>query len=417
MRRGAPGLLALLGCGEAAPEVVQVVPTEARGWSVAERDQLASLLLDTHLPADPTNRWADDPAAAALGRRLFYDPGLSPTGTLSCATCHDPARHFTDGRALAVGLGTASRSAPALEGMQQGPWFFWDGRADSLWSQALGPLESAVEMGSDRVHLAHHVAAAWREPYEAIFGPLPAELATLPAHARPDREADHPLAVAWASLTPAQQAAATGVAVNAAKAIAAFERTLLPAEAPFDRYVGAVLSGDPEGGGHLDPAAVRGLRLFLGPAGCTACHHGPMFTDRAFHPLGLPEPRGYDPGRTVGALSVLESELSCRGPWSDTTDCEELRFLNPAFEDFRGAFKTPTLRNVTATAPYMHAGQLADLDAVLAFYAELPSVPVVGHRELTLQPLALDPGQRADLIAFLGSLEAPVRPEALPPAP
>lgn len=409
-------LACLLGACASAPEPPGAPTPAPVGWSDAQRDLLASLRLDPSLPPDPTNRVADDPAAAAFGRELFYDAALSPSGTVSCATCHDPALHFTDGRALAVGMGTAGRSAPALEGAQQGPWFFWDGRADSLWSQALGPLESAVEMGSDRVHLARHVAAAHRESYEAVFGPLPPGLDALPAHARPDRERAHPLAEAWAGLVPAQRHAATEVAVNAAKAIAAFERTLLPGEAPFDRYVDAVLAGDEAGGAHLDPRQVDGLRLFLGRAGCTNCHLGPMFTDRAFHPLGLPEPKGYDPGRTVGALAVLDSELSCRGPWSDTTACEELRFLNPAFEDFRGAFKTPTLRNVTATAPYMHAGQLADLEAVLTFYSDLPEVPIVGHRELTLQPLGLTASEREDLIAFLGALEAPVRPEALPPA-
>jgi cytochrome c peroxidase len=389
-------------------------------WSEAERATLASLRRIDHLPPDPTNRWADDPAAAALGRRLFYDARLSPSGSVSCATCHDPARHFTDGKVRAQGVGVAARHAPGIEGSQLGPWFFWDGRADSLWSQAAGPIESAVEMGSDRLFLARQIAARYREPFQAVFGdalgPLPplGDAARFPARARPDADEAHPLAVAWAGMAPADQAAVTGVFVGAVKAIAAYERTLLPGEAPFDRYVDAVLSGDPAGGGHLSSEAVAGLQFFVRDGACVSCHLGPFFTDRAFHNLGLPNPPvehgggAYDMGRTVGAEQVKASELRCGGPWADTAVCEELRFLNPSFSDFITAFKTPSLRNVTRTAPYMHTGQLATLDDVLDFYAELPGKPAFGHRELTLQPLALPPERRIALKAFLASLEAPV---------
>lgn len=402
---------ALVACGEApSPE-----PAGPRGWSAAERAHLADLRLKTALPPSPTNRWADDPAAAALGRQLFYDPGLSPSGRFSCATCHDPARHFTDGRVTSEAAGTTARHAPTVQGSQLGPWFFWDGRADSLWSQAAGPIESPEEMDSDRLHIAHHVAGAYAEPYAAVFGPLPT-LDGLPARGRPDpAHPEGPLHTAWLGLSEAQRSDVDRVFTHALKAIEAFERTVLPGEAPFDRFADAVLAGDPSGAGHLDDAAERGLRLFLGRGNCVACHHGPMFTDHAFHNLGLPEPAGFDVGRTQGAALVASSPLNCRGPHSDAARCEELRFLNPTFEDFRGAFKTPTLRNVAETAPYMHHGGMPDLPSVLAFYSELPTEPLLGHRELTLAPLSLSAREVDDLVAFLESLTGPVRPEALPP--
>jgi cytochrome c peroxidase len=418
-----------VACGspsaEEAPSVAGAPPAGAAPgldapWSEAERATLASLRRLDRLPPDPTNRWADDPAAAALGRRLFYDAGLSPSGAVSCATCHDPARHFTDGKVRAAGVGVAARHAPGIEGSQLGPWFFWDGRADSLWSQATGPIESAVEMGSDRLFVARQIASRYRDAFQAVWGstlgPLPPleDAARFPARARPDADASHPLAVAWSGMSAADQATVTGVFVGAAKAIAAYERTLLPGVAPFDRYVDAVVAGDPTGGGHLSDEAVAGLRFFVRDGACVSCHLGPFFTDRAFHNLGLPNPPAadgggaYDMGRTVGAERVKTSEFRCGGPWSDTAVCEELRFLNPAFSDFITAFKTPSLRNVTRTAPYMHTGQLATLDAVLDFYAELPGKAAFGHRELTLQPLSLPPERRAALKAFLAALEAPV---------
>ncbi len=342
---------------------------------------LASLRLDTQLPPSPTNPLDGDPGAVALGRALFYDAGLSPSGTVSCATCHQPERHFGDGLPLSEGVGRTARHAPTIEGVQAAPFLFWDGRADSLWAQADGPITHPDEMGSTPEHVVAHVQATYPQACEAL------------------------------GIT------GEGAYVRILQAIAAFERTVLPAEAPFDRYVDAVLAGDPQGGGHLSAEAVEGLAVFLGRGQCVACHHGPMLTDHAFHNLGLPQPGAMDLGRTVGAAKVLKSPLRCGGAHASGAACDELRFLDPTFQDFQAAFKTPTLRNVAETAPYMHDGSMRDLQAVLTFYSDLPGEPVAGHRELTLVPLQLTLQERAGLVAFLESLTAPVRPEALPPAP
>ncbi len=402
------------GCGTTAPAPP---PTQDGAWTEAQLRTLGQLRLDTTLPPDPSNAVADDPAAAALGRALFYDPGLSGSGAFSCASCHVPALDFTDARPLAVAAGTSARHTPPIRGSQLGPWYFWDGRADSLWAQAAGPLEHPNEMDGDRVAIARRVLTVHRDAYVRVYGDVPEglDLDALPAHARPG-EGDDPREVAWRALPPAAAAEVDAVFVRALKAIAAFERTLLPTEAPFDRFVDAVVAGDPAGGGHLSDEAVAGLRTFIGRGQCVACHSGPFFTDRAFHVLSLPDDGGgYDPGRAEGAFAVKRSPLRCDGPWSDTADCPELRYLNPAFPDFQGAFKTPTLRNVARTAPYMHRGQLPTLDDVLAFYSELPGSPTVNHRELTLQPLALSAAEVTGLKAFLEALTGPLTPEMFPP--
>ncbi|MBA2320863.1 MAG: hypothetical protein H0V89_06895 [Deltaproteobacteria bacterium] len=370
-------------------------------WSAEELAVLADLRLDPAPVDDPSNRFAGDSRAAAFGQALFFDAELSPAG-ISCAHCHQPSRGFTDGLPHSRGAGVADRHTPTILGAQSGPFFFWDGRADSLWMQALGPLENPAEMGSDRVFVARRIVERHAEAYAAVFGPLP-ELGELPERGRPDSSDPAELG-AWRDLGE-RGAAVNAVFANVGKAIAAYERQLIPGESAFDRYV--------DGTEALEPAALRGLQLFVRDANCVSCHNGPLLTDRAFHNLGLPEAGGgYDQGRTMGAMKLLASEFNCRGLFSDAEDCPELAYLNPGFPDFVSAFKTPGLRGVTETAPYMHHGGLATLDDVLAFYSDLPGVPVAGHRELTLKPLGLSAEERADLVAFLHALD----PDPLPPA-
>jgi cytochrome c peroxidase len=145
------------------------------GWSPAETKLIASLSLSTlpPLPPDPSNAVGDDPAAAALGRALFFDTRLSGNGKVACASCHLPDKQFQDGTPLASGMGQTNRRTMPIASTAYNPWFFWDGRRDSQWSQALGPLESAVEHGTDRTQIAHIIAAAYAMDYEAVFGAYP----------------------------------------------------------------------------------------------------------------------------------------------------------------------------------------------------------------------------------------------------
>jgi cytochrome c peroxidase len=136
------------------------------------------------LSPDPSNKYADDPRAAELGQKLFFDTGFSANGAVACATCHDPQKGFQDGLPLSNGVGTTNRRAMSIVGTAYSPWLFWDGRKDSQWAQALGPMESAVEHGGNRTIYAHRIAQRYRDEYEAVFGPLP-NLASLPLSAGP----------------------------------------------------------------------------------------------------------------------------------------------------------------------------------------------------------------------------------------
>lgn len=392
-------LVAATGCG---PKVDIDAP-----WTPDELRLIGSLSPVPKLAASPGNRFADDPKAAALGHKLFYDKRMSSNGKVACVTCHEPALYFSDGKPLAKGVGTTGRHAPVIVGSQWTPFQFWDGRKDSLWSQAHGPLESDVEHDFTRAGVLWHIHDHYKAEYEAVFGPLPALGKRFPKVARPHRfNDDHPEHKAWMAMEPADRIAVNRVFANAGKAIEAFERKLLPRAAPFDAYVAALQAGDPTGGGHLSQDARRGLRRFIGDAQCVNCHNGPLLTDRGFHNIGLPKPKGHsgvDMGRTDGADQVKKDPFSCGGAYSDQRSCEELRFLDPRFEDFLGAFKTPTLRNVAKTGPYMHGGQLATLGEVITFYKTLPGKPQIGHRDLVLKQIDPDV-PTAELVAFLESL-------------
>ena len=160
----------------------------------------------------------------------------------------------------------------------------------------------------------------------------------------------------------------------------------------------------------MSDQAIKGLRSFIGDAGCVNCHNGPLLTDKGFHNLGLPGLQGVsgvDVGRTMGASKVKKDQFSCGGKFSSQTDCAELTYLNPRFDDFLGAFKTPTLRNIAKTAPYMHAGQLKTLQDVLKHYKELPGKARIGHRDLILKQINKDVDSDA-IIAFLDTLTGPL---------
>ena len=378
-------------------------------WTDDEIVTLRSLWIGglPDLPADPSNVFADDPRAAELGYHLFFDTRFSVNGRVACATCHQADRQFQDDLPFAQGIGTTTRRTMTVVGTAYSPWLFWDGRKDSQWAQALGPLENAVEHGGNRTQYAHLIAAYYREEYEAIFGPL-SDLNTLPANAGPVDDPD--TRAAWEAMTPADREAVTRIYTNIGKAIAAYERLLQPGASRFDAYVGAVLANDIQQMNALYTAdEVAGLRLFIGEANCLQCHNGPLFTDNHFHNTGVPVVAGLpdDAGRAQGAPGVLSDEFNCLSPYSDAEpqDCAELRFIIAEGEELIRAFRPPSLRGVAERAPFMHAGQFDTLEAVLNHYNNAPEAPA-GHSEI--QPLGLSDVELQQLMAFLTSLSAPV---------
>lgn len=381
-------------------------------------------------PADPTDRVAEDPRAAALGQFLFFDKHFSANGRVSCATCHIPAHAFTDGRRVGKGMAFGTRNTPTVINAAFNDWYFWDGRTDSMWAQALQPPEGPNEFGGDRLAILHAVFqnARLRKAYEAIFGAMPA-LANekrFPPHARPARNPASPLAKAWAAMAPADRFAVNRMYSNLGKAIEAYERKLVVGDSPFDRYVKALKAGNVAGEGAISAAAKRGLKLFVDTAHCNLCHSGPLLSDGQFHNLGLPVLPGEkpDPGRALGMAEVKASIFNGIGPFSDDPNGlakEKLEFL-PSPKTALGTFKTPSLRNVARTAPYMHDGRFATLDQVIEFYAEGKAASkgrLVGQREKTLGLIPhLTANQIDDLVAFLKELDSAPLPPALtrPPA-
>jgi cytochrome c peroxidase len=381
-------------------------------WSEAELTVLASLRLSQlpPMPIDPSNAYEKNPAAIALGKRLFFDPRLSLLEVVSCSSCHDPNQHFQDGRPLAQGHGLGLRRTLPLVAAAYSPWLFWDGRKDSLWSQALGPLENAIEHGSNRTRVARVVQRLYRNEFENVFGKMP-DFAHTPIDAGPLGTAREK--TAWDEMDKQTQENISRVFVNVGKAIAAYEKTLAHSESRFDKYVNGVLGKSPPT--ELTAQERNGLRIFIGKGKCVTCHAGPLFTDHHFHSTRVPERDAANPdqGRAAAISRIQKDEFNCLGRFSDAkpSQCEELRYIVTSDPAILRAFKTPSLRNVASRAPYMHAGQLATLRDVIGHYVKAPDASLAAdgmvhklgiNSELT--PLPLSTQEISDLVDFLGTL-------------
>ncbi len=390
----------------------------ATDWSQEERGILATLLLRAlePVPRDPSNAFERNPAAIALGKRLFNDPRFSRNQQVSCASCHDQTKQFQDGLPVSKGVGTGSRRAMPIVGVGYNPWLFWDGRKDSVWSQALGPLEDAVEHGGTRSRYAHLLQTHYRAEYESILQPMP-NLSGVPQHAGPNGTQDEQ--AAWKAMDATRHRDVSRVFANMGKAIAAYEKTLTYGESRFDRYVQAVVKRKTASPPLLTAEEQNGLRIFIGKGQCVTCHNGPLFSDRQFHNTGVPQRDVANPdrGRIAALAKVKADEFNCLNAFSDAKpeQCEELRFLVPEGASLEGAFKTPSLRGVALRPPYMHAGQLSTLTEVLAHYVKAPKAQV-GHTELAhgepghteRKPIQLSEREVQDVIAFLGTLSGPI---------
>jgi cytochrome c peroxidase len=404
--------LTVFACAAASPS------TLVDRWSAEEIAVLRSIWIGELEPLgpDPTNRYADEPEAADLGHRLFFDTRLSSNGRVSCGTCHLPDRHFQDDLPLAQGVGRTDRRTMPIAGTGHAQWLFWDGRKDSLWSQALGPLESPVEHGGTRARFVHLVAAEYRDPYERVFGPLP-DLSRVPIDASP--VGDTIARATWARLSAEDRVAVNRAFANIGKAIAAYERRIQYGPSRPDLYIERLLREGRAPKGILTPEESAGMRLFIGKAQCINCHNGPLLTNGDFHNTGVPATQGLpvDRGRAAGAKLVLDDEFNCRSLYSDArpSECRELEYLNLDDHELDRAFKVPSLRGAADRPPYMHAGQIATLAEVIEHYDRAPAAPS-GHSEL--RRLRLSRRERVQLEAYLQALTGPIdAPEALLSAP
>ena len=269
-------------------------------WSAADLKTLRGLWIGDlgPPPPDPSNRVADTAEAAALGGMLFADQRLSANGQVSCASCHQPDHSFTDALPTGHGVGVGTRRTMPIAPAVYSPWQFWDGRADSLWSQALGPIENPVEHGFTRLEVARVLAAHYQGAYEGLFGPLPdmTDRERFPPRAAPNGAPE--AKAAWARMSPDDQVRINRVYANFGKAIAAFERTLTVRSSRFDDYLGGLL-GAPGPHARLSSDEMAGLSLFIGKGQCSNCHNGPLLSNHGFANTGVPARSDLptDPGR------------------------------------------------------------------------------------------------------------------------
>jgi cytochrome c peroxidase len=496
--------LPLLVCGCGAVDSV-FCGTNTCEFSAREWELLRSLSgLPEQPPADPSNRYSTNPAAAALGKQLFFDPRASGTATLvdvlgrpvpyaraakgaplgiSCSTCHDPNAGGSDlsstPNTTSIGGGWYDVNGQQTVNAAFYRVLYWNGRNDSLWAQVLAVSESPVSMASNRLELAWLLADHYRAAYDAVFTdtplPLPGTSAALaptltatgqcalvagacpagcravastpascwprfPLHGRPGFTAGcqpgsttEPFSDAWDCMDPVDQKAATRVFVNFGKAISAYEQRLVSRDSAFDRFMAAGPKSD-----LLTPAQQRGARLFVGKAACVECHSTPLFSDSEFHNTGVPQvgvqvpteadcPAGARcdcvagknclPWGALDGLAKLRNNAFRRdSEWSDDrTDASRQSYLQrPLTVDLEGAWRTPSLRDVELTAPYMHDGAYTSLEAVVhAYNLGGAWAGYSGERSVQVQPLSLTVDEEADLTSFLRTLTGAPLPAEL----
>lgn len=347
-------------------------------------------------PSDPTNALAANLQAARLGHRLFFDARLSPKG-VSCATCHQPDRGFTDGLAVANTLAPLHRNTMTILNVSYYRWLTWDGSRDSLWHQAVGPIESSKEMGSSRLSVVQAVMRHYGAEL-AQLAPLPANWdmiwPTLPSSGKPGEPA-------FDTLAPTHQETVNHVFAIILKCIAAYERRVVSAPAPFDRYT----AGDRAA---LSVSAQRGFQHFL-RLQCDTCHTTPVLSDDEFHNLGLPPVPEPDQGRAAGLRRLQQSPFRGTGPYADGLPVVRA-------EDYRvgkalvGSFRTPSLRELAKTAPYGHNGTIATLAAWLDHYVRVMSLDAtngfIGSLDPALVPMDMSQQEKQELVDFLLSLSS-----------
>ena len=378
------------------------------------------------IPDDLTNGVYTNEAAARLGQALFFETRLSSNGAVSCATCHAPTTDWSDGKTVGEGIAAVTRNTPSLWNAAYNRWFFWDGSRDSLWSQALVPIENPKEHGFSRLEVVHFLAdhPDYLRAYEDVFGPMPdvSDRDRFPAAALPSDVERDPRKVAWNGMTEDDRRTANRVFSNAGKAIAAFERKLISDGSPFDEFAIGLRDKDAYRQRSITDSAKRGVRLFLGKARCHLCHTGPNFTDREFHDTRIDAPNvdGMpDIGRFQGIKDVQADPFNGVGEYSDDPTGEADAKVSYLFIDGHAVreFKTPTLRNVAMTAPYMHHGGFRTLADVIDYYSTLERAADRNLREKILAPIGLTGREKDDLQDFLESLSGQGIDRALMRAP
>lgn len=353
------------------------------------------------LPTDPSNDWQKDPDAAQLGERLFFDTGMSANGTVACASCHFTEGSYVANESIPAEESRNFRSVPQITGAAYNRFFFWDGRVDSLWAQALKPIENPDEHQFTRLKAVTYVVQAYPAQLEIIA-------------AKSEKYHQHLKSVQhW--LATNQHSEAPDESINfifalIGKSLAAFETVLPIKPALWDDVANAKITGR-----RLNAEQEQiwqGFKVFNGKARCSSCHDGPLFTDYSFHNTAMPSKPvlGIEAGRYAVLPAIKENEFGCYSPYSDagSDECLHLKYINRSVESNFGAFKTPTLRGVSTKARLGHSGQFPSMEEMIDHYDQAPK-GVHGRMfnmdSLSeLQPIGLTTLEKEALLAFLRAL-------------
>jgi cytochrome c peroxidase len=360
----------------------------------------------SHLPKqaiDPSNQYLGNPKAIKLGKQLFSEKRLSKNGKVACASCHQEEHYFTDGKAIASGVSKGRRNAPSLIGTSNYDWFFWDGRKDSLWSQALAPLEDKTEHALTRLEVVRFVAtnSDYHQQYTEIFGQLPGReiFNNWPEKASPAGNIKE--LSAWKKIPKTQRQIINQIYANIGKAIAAYESTLQFKKSRFDQFIEQLKNR--QAANALTRTEIAGLKLFLGQkATCNNCHSGPLLSNQQFQNIGTAIPRK-DNGRADIIDQIKWDDFNCAGKYSDasTEQCQKLVYMNRNKHYLSGTYKVPTLRNISHTAPYSHDGRFKTLEEVVQYYTKPESKEMTGHH---LADINLNQEEQKQLVSFLKTL-------------
>lgn len=411
---------AQLGCDAADPQI---------GIWTAEESALACAMSPLPaVPSSPTNAFADDAAAATLGQQFYFerdwagpllqDNALGTAGTpglVSCRDCHD-TETFASVDSQGVGTGLHPRHAPGSvnAAFYDQAGFTWRGRFDVLWALPRAVFEAGPIFNSSRLRVAHVVFDQYQAEYDAVFAatPLPdlSDLDRFPPEGRPKANPADPDGP-WEGMTPEDQQAVNVILANVGKALEAYQRQLVSGDSAFDRYV----AGDD---GAMSEAAQRGFALFVGKAGCVACHSGSFFSDQSYRNLGL-EPTDGDLGRWSIIGAIPSDPFNGAGAYSDDVVAGQafLDAVEPLTDDLQGRFRVPTVRDAARSAPYMHRGTIATLADIIDFYdaggTGVPDDELAGSKDPALVPLNLTDDEKTDLAEFIEALDGDEIPAAL----
>jgi len=343
--------------------------------------------------ADSSNRVSGNPDAIDLGRRLFFDPRMSPIGYVACVSCHQPDRAWSDGKPRAHGVADLMRNTISLANLRLQRWYGWGGTGDSLWQQSIRPILDPREVDSNLGQVRRLFV---RDPelacaYRKVFG---------------------------SGATAARSEDET-VLVNVAKALAAFIETLNTARTPFDDFRDALARNDFTAAARYPVAAARGLRVFVNAGHCADCHDGANFSDGDFHAVAPPRrdvSLAPDAGQLEGIESLRASRFNLLGRYNDgdaavnASATRQLRLDDRA----RARIRTPSLRNVAVTAPYLHDGRAATLREAIQHGIDSPG----GAEHDGKQRRTLSARETDDLLAFLATLtdhDGALRPHSTAP--